>query len=430
MKRPVINIAPFILAAIVICLAIVPAAHGAIWYVDDNAPGDPAPHTPDVGDPAENGSHAHPFDAIQEAIDAASDGDTIIVLDGTYTGSGNRNVNFNGKAVGLCSQNGPDNCVIDCRGSEEDSHRGFFFHNGEDERSVVAGFTITGGYHPEGAAIACHDSSPTIMNNIIAGNTSETDGGGIYCSGAMPVVVNNTLTGNTAARRGGGIACDDSFAIVTGSIVRANAAEDGPQIALWSSRGGTSSVTVGYCDVAGGQRGAFMNEGCTLAWSTANLDVDPLFAAPGGRYDNGTPHDASDDVWLAGDYHLKSTRGRWDRVANGGAGGWVNDLAASPCADAGDPTADYSNEPQPNGYRANIGAYANTAQASRSIGWKMPGDADGNARVDENDMMFVRGRLNRNAAAEDNWKADLNKDGKINILDLIMVRNKIQRRRQ
>jgi probable HAF family extracellular repeat protein len=55
-----------------------------ILYVDDDAPNDPGPGDPSISDPLEDGSKAHPFDAIQEAIDAALCRDTVIVLDGTY----------------------------------------------------------------------------------------------------------------------------------------------------------------------------------------------------------------------------------------------------------------------------------------------------------------------------------------------------------
>ena len=70
-----------------------------LLYVDDDAPNDPGHGDPTVSDPVEDGSADHPFDAIQEALDAASDGDTIIVRDGTYTGAGNRDIDFGGKAV-------------------------------------------------------------------------------------------------------------------------------------------------------------------------------------------------------------------------------------------------------------------------------------------------------------------------------------------
>ena len=59
-----------------------------IWYVDDDAPNDPGPGDPNVSDPDEDGSPQHPFDAIQEGIDAAQVDDTVLVLDGTYTGTG------------------------------------------------------------------------------------------------------------------------------------------------------------------------------------------------------------------------------------------------------------------------------------------------------------------------------------------------------
>ncbi len=65
------------LAGAVCALALAwPAAAGTI-YVDDNAPGDPGPGDPTVSDPLEDGSASHPFDAIQQGIDAAVGGDTL-----------------------------------------------------------------------------------------------------------------------------------------------------------------------------------------------------------------------------------------------------------------------------------------------------------------------------------------------------------------
>ena len=54
------------------------------WYVDDDAPNDPGPGDPNVSDPDEDGSPEHPFDAIQEGIDAAVDGGET--ADGIYEG--------------------------------------------------------------------------------------------------------------------------------------------------------------------------------------------------------------------------------------------------------------------------------------------------------------------------------------------------------
>ena len=106
-----------------------------------------------------------------------------------------------------------------------------------------------------------------------------------------------------------------------------------------------STLTVSYSDVEGGESGAYVEPGGTLTWGDSNIDADPLFADP----DND-------------DYHLKSARGRWDS----GTETWVTDAVTSPCIDAGDPASDYSNEPDPNGGRVNMGAWGNTGQASKS----------------------------------------------------------------
>ncbi|MGB2808290.1 MAG: hypothetical protein WBC22_11140, partial [Sedimentisphaerales bacterium] len=103
----------------VFLLGIVSVAAGRTIYVDNNGPAD--------------------FNNIQAAIDDSNDGDTIIVADGVYTGTGNRDIDFNGKAITVRSENGPENCIIDCQWLDY----GFRFHSGEDNDSVLDGFTIT-----------------------------------------------------------------------------------------------------------------------------------------------------------------------------------------------------------------------------------------------------------------------------------------------
>ena len=80
---------------------------------------------------------------IQAGIDSAVPGDTILVADGTYTGGGNRNIDFGGENIVLMSENGPEFTVIDCEGSSSDPRRGFTFHSGEDSSAVVDGFTTS-----------------------------------------------------------------------------------------------------------------------------------------------------------------------------------------------------------------------------------------------------------------------------------------------
>ncbi|MHC4617340.1 MAG: right-handed parallel beta-helix repeat-containing protein [Planctomycetota bacterium] len=90
------------------------------------------------------------YDTIQEAIDDAEDFDIVIIAPGTYTGEGNRDLDFEGKRITVRSTD-PTNreivagTIIDCNGSWEDPHRGFYFHSGEDANSVLDGLTVING---------------------------------------------------------------------------------------------------------------------------------------------------------------------------------------------------------------------------------------------------------------------------------------------
>ena len=132
------------------------------------------------------------FPTIQAGINAAQDGDEVVVADGVYTGPGNRNVVFAGKAITLRSENGPTNCIIDC----ESLGRGFIFYELETPATIVDGFTITNGLgHPGGAIYAYYFSSPTIANCVITGNTGDTGGGGgIFCAMCFATITNTIIT--------------------------------------------------------------------------------------------------------------------------------------------------------------------------------------------------------------------------------------------
>ncbi|MHC4498236.1 MAG: InlB B-repeat-containing protein, partial [Planctomycetota bacterium] len=129
---------------------------------------------------------------IHDAMHDAEGGDRVVVAPGVYTGWGNQNLSFGGKAITVTSQN-PDDpnivaaTIIDCGGAG----RAFVLRNGEGYRSVIEGFTIINGVAPwndpefqmplppgpfdghhgadaGGGAIACFNgSSPTISNCVI-----------------------------------------------------------------------------------------------------------------------------------------------------------------------------------------------------------------------------------------------------------------------
>ena len=165
-----------------IVLTFSATAHAKIIYVDDDAPAD--------------------FNIIQAAIDDSNDGDTIIVAEGRYF----ENINFNGKNITLTSTDPCDPEVVAATIIDGNNNGSVVtFNYGEDANSLLVGLTITNGYATDGGGIYCENSSPTINNCTITGNTASDDGGGIYCNNSSPTLTNCTFSRNSADRDGGGM---------------------------------------------------------------------------------------------------------------------------------------------------------------------------------------------------------------------------------
>ncbi len=138
---------------------------------------------------------------IQAGIDAASDGDLVLVESGKYV----ENIDFLGKAITVQSIVGADSTIID--GNREGSV--VTFVNLETEEAVIDGFTITNGSGTVdpiygityGGGIYCNGTSPTITNCRIMRNYAIRDycyGGGIYSEYAYPgpTITNCTIMEN------------------------------------------------------------------------------------------------------------------------------------------------------------------------------------------------------------------------------------------
>ncbi|MCK4412018.1 MAG: T9SS type A sorting domain-containing protein [Candidatus Eisenbacteria sp.] len=150
-----------------------------------------------------DGSGGYP--TIQDAINAAADGDTVLLANGIFTGDGNRDVDFLGKAIVVMSESGsPDDCIVDCGGSAVDPHRGFWFHSGEGPGSVLSGVTVRNGYADNGAGFLCEEgSSPHLSSCRIRANTATNIGGGAYCHHCSPTFLECDFRDNAAAGGGG-----------------------------------------------------------------------------------------------------------------------------------------------------------------------------------------------------------------------------------
>ncbi|GAJ03876.1 unnamed protein product, partial [marine sediment metagenome] len=146
------------------------------------------------------------YSTIQEAIYRSWNDGTVRVADGTYTDRGNRDIDLLGRAITVRSETGPENCIIDCNGTQDEPHRGFYIHSTEDSNSVIDGFTITNGYAPNGygGGIYCRDSSPTVTNCTFSENSAGWDGGGMNNEDSSPTITNCTFIGNSAVGNDGG----------------------------------------------------------------------------------------------------------------------------------------------------------------------------------------------------------------------------------
>jgi len=163
------------------------------------------------------------YPTIQAGINAAINGDTVLVADGIYTGTGNKNLDFLGKAIVVKSSGGAENCVIDC----QNSGRGFYFHLNETNSSILEGIKITNGLVNDfGGGIYLNTSSPTIKDCIIKNNSTNDPGpsdagGGIACFNANPYVISTDINENTSPQ-GAAIYCSGANPIFTNCEVKLN----------------------------------------------------------------------------------------------------------------------------------------------------------------------------------------------------------------
>ncbi len=264
-------------AALTVCAAAHPRqvlALGVRYYVN-GATGD---DTWDGLCETSDGGTSGPKRTIGAGIEAAADGDEVVVAPGTYTGDGNQDLDPGTRAITIRSTNPADPAVvaatiIDCGGSAGDPHSAFTFYGGG--RAVVDGFTIIrgwvgdygGGIYSQssaatisrcvlrdnysryyGGAICAYSDDMTITDCVIESNRASQYGAGIFCYFGKPQIVRCAIVGNTADQAAGAVFCWTASPAISRCRIQGNSAT------YWGGGlfcHGSSNPTIADCLITG-----------------------------------------------------------------------------------------------------------------------------------------------------------------------------------
>jgi hypothetical protein len=170
--------------------------------------------------------------SIQGAIDAAAPYDIIQVLQGVYTGAGNRDITFSGKTVLLASDAGPSATILDAGGA----NRHFTLRN-ETGRTVIKGFAARLGVAVDGGAVYATNSSLGFSTCLFESNSVSGRGGAVYIDKGMMSFDRCRFLGNEAAGDGGGLWVTSALVWVQHCAVSRNEAAAGGGASFHSATG-------------------------------------------------------------------------------------------------------------------------------------------------------------------------------------------------
>lgn len=381
----------FSVVALLICTF---TAHGETLFVDADGSDPVAPYS----------TWETAATNIQDAVDAAASGDTVLVNDGTYASGGAVTPGYAltnrvcvTDAVSVQSVNGPDVTII--RGFEdttypyEASMRGVFLNNG----ASLIGFTVTNGhasaysgdyYYEKSGGGVFMTAGCTVSNCILTGNSARQNGGGayLYLGGEISRCI---LTSNSSLAYGGGAYLYQAGAMENCLVINNQGTYYGGGLAMDYLASVKNSTICGNSAAYGGG-GCYASGGTiynSIVWgnggSATRFDI-----YGGGTHYSTCSSDVTDGVngcitnnpQFAGmrfdDYHL---------------------LANSPCIDQGDnahvtTSVDLGGEPRIAGSSVDMGSYESPNSPSHIITTTVSGlgtiNPDNPAVFEGNDQSF------------------------------------------
>lgn len=337
-----------------------------------------------------DGSLENPWKSIQYAIIHTTE--QVNVLSGVYK----ENIDFLGKNIALIGIEGAEKTVID--GQNQGSVVRFV--SGESS-AIIAGFTIQGG---SDSGIYCEGATVQVLNNIIKDNRANF-GAAINALRSNVFIAGNRIIQNTSSTSAA-VSLNNSSGVIERNMIENNVARgSGVSIAAGIELMNNSSPIIRNNIIANNREGcgikAFLPQGATpriINNTIADNDRGGIELAYFGDVsiknniitgnhsygiyvDSGKiPSIKYNDVWQnsLGNYggicpDKTGTEGNISVDPNFVLAGVNYHLQPnSPCIDTGDPTDDFSREPQPNGGRINMGAYGNTPEATSKIDTTAP----------------------------------------------------------
>lgn len=223
------------------------------------------------------------YTTIQDAIDNANSGDTIVIADGTYTGTGNVDLDTGGTNLTIQSAHDAAHTIIDCGGSSSSDgsgdHRGFIIQSGETVS--ITGLTVKNGYESSdnGGGVYVVYSPVTLTNCVFSSSTANYGGGVmVFSDHVSPVTIARcAFLGNSVSDSGGGVYTDsgDGSTTLTNCTFSANTAAFGGGAYLENGSGGIAALTNGTLtgNTATYGSGVYSNSGSSGGTTLTNTIV-------------------------------------------------------------------------------------------------------------------------------------------------------------